>query len=82
MYFFVGNTSFPNIPPISGYLTHFPTTMHGTFTTDYYENGEHRFSHWILQYDCRDLTLSRLQGCFFHNNTLYLVVIIIGDMVC
>ena len=62
MYFFVGNTSFPNIPPISGYLTHFPTTMQCTFTTDYYENGEPMFSQLILQYDCRDLTVCRLQG--------------------
>ena len=77
MHFFVGNTSFPNIPPINQYVTDFPITMHGTFTTDYYENGEPMFSHWILQYQCRDLTLSRLPGCFFHNNSLYLGVIII-----
>jgi hypothetical protein len=69
----------------TGFLTcdSFPDgwKLHG-FTTDYYENGEPMFSQWILQYQCRDLTVCRLHGCFFHNNSLYLGVIIIGIMVC
>ena len=65
MHFFIRNTSFPNIPPINRYPTDFPITMHGTITTDYYENGEPMFSNWILQYDCRDFTVYRLHGCIF-----------------
>ena len=34
------NTSFPNIPPISGYPTHFSITMYSTFTPIYCRSAE------------------------------------------